>query len=165
MKANPDHEDARLLLQLYDLRREAVMRQSRTAMAREFWPRTFEDVQAITQLEHPLNAAFRQTSGYWEMVFGMAHHGIAHAEYLVEFSGEGLLLFAKLEPFLPEIRDKISPTALRHSEWAAYETENGRRLMALFRKRISALRDKADAARAAKPGPRKAARKPARKRR
>ena len=32
-KSTPDHHDADLILKLYDLRREAVMRQSRNAMA------------------------------------------------------------------------------------------------------------------------------------
>ena len=90
---DPDHHDAELMLKVYDLRREAVMRDSRNAINAKFWPQSFEDVQAVLKPDHPLNAAYRQTTSYWEMVYGMAHHGIVHVEYLLENSGEGLLLF------------------------------------------------------------------------
>ena len=38
-KATPDHHDAELLIQVYDLRRESVMRESRQAILRDFWPK------------------------------------------------------------------------------------------------------------------------------
>ena len=45
----------------------------------------------MTANDHPLNVAFRQVTGYWEMVYGMARHGIVHADFLVENNGEGLI--------------------------------------------------------------------------
>ena len=47
---------------------------------------------------YPLNAAWRQTSSYWEMVYSMARHGIVNPDYWVENNGEGLFLFAKVAP-------------------------------------------------------------------
>jgi hypothetical protein len=38
-KTAPDHHDAELVLKVYDLRREPVMRESRDAINRDFWPR------------------------------------------------------------------------------------------------------------------------------
>jgi hypothetical protein len=134
----PNHHDAELVLKLYELRRETVMRESRNAMNSKFWPRTFDDFLAVTKMEHPLNAAFRQTSSYWEMVFGMAHHGIVHAEYLAENAGEGLLLYAKVQPFIERFRAELSPTAFRHAEWIATTTETGQRVTEMFQKRIKA---------------------------
>ncbi|HLU37995.1 MAG TPA: hypothetical protein VK081_01340 [Planctomycetota bacterium] len=134
----PDYHDADLVIKLYDLRREPVMRASRDAMNAKFWPRTAEDLLAVTQPDHPLNAAFRQVSSYWEMVYGMARHGIAHAEYLVENNAEGLLLFAKVAPFLDRLRQERLPMAFQHAEWAAKETDVGRQRFETFRKRIEA---------------------------
>ena len=66
IKQAPDHHDADLVLKLYDLRREAVMRQSRSTIVK--WiPRTYEEVVAITNLSHPDNAAWRQVSSYFEI--------------------------------------------------------------------------------------------------
>ena len=81
LKEAPDHHDAELVLQLYDLRRETVMRESRNAINSKFWPRNADEAVAVTGSEHPLNVAFRQTSGYWKMVFGMARHGIIHLDF------------------------------------------------------------------------------------
>ncbi|MEZ5964352.1 MAG: hypothetical protein R3F56_10945 [Planctomycetota bacterium] len=138
-KEHPDYDDANLVLRLYELRREAVMRASRDAMNAKFLPRSYEDLLAVASPEHPLNAAFRQVSTYWEMVYGMARHGIAHAEYLVENNAEGLLLFAKVAPYLERFRAERLPMAFRHAEWAARETAIGQQRLQLFTKRVAAL--------------------------
>ena len=137
-KSAPDHHDAELLLKVYDIRREAVMRESRTAVNRQFWPSSYDDVRAVAAPEHPLNAAYRQTSTYWEMVFGMARHGIVNGDYWAEFNGEGLLLFAKVAPFVDEIRRDVSPTAFANAQWLARECETGRRLFGMMQKRVAA---------------------------
>src|SRR4051812_27817410 len=84
LKEAPDHHDADLVLKIYDLRREAVMRESRTAINTKFWPRSADEAVAVTKNDHPLNLAYRQTTAYWEMVYSMARHGIVHPDFLVE---------------------------------------------------------------------------------
>ena len=79
----PSTEDAQLVLRLYDLRREEVMRASRSTMLR-WMPASAEDCIAITRFDHPDNAAFRQVSSYFEMAYGFARHGAVHAELLAE---------------------------------------------------------------------------------
>jgi len=125
----PDHHDADLILKLYDLRREAVMRESRTAINAKFWPRNAEEALAITAAEHPLNVAYRQTSGYWEMVYGIARHGIVPADFLVENNGEGLFLFARQEPYVEKIRQSGFPRAFRNAEWVATNSDTGKAMM------------------------------------
>jgi hypothetical protein len=137
-KERPDYQDAELVIRLYELRRESVMRSARDTMNAKFLPRTYEDLLAVTAPDHGMNAAFRQVSTYWEMVYGMARHGIAHAEYLVENNAEGLLLFAKVAPYLERFRRDRSPTAFQHAAWAATETAVGRQRFGMFQKRIEA---------------------------
>jgi len=137
-KTNPDWHDADLVIRLYDLRRETVMRNSRDAMNARFRPRNYEDFLAVTKPEHPDNAAFRQVSTYWEMVYAMARHGVVNAEYFVESNREGLLLFAKVAPYLERFRKEASPTAFRNAEWVATQTDTGRAAFALFEKRLKA---------------------------
>ena len=132
----PDHQDAELILKIYDLRREAVMRESRDAINRDFWPRNEAEALAILQLEHPLNRAYRQTGTYWEMVYGMARHGVVHPEFLLESNGEGLFLFAKVKPYLAKLREAANPRAFKNAEWIATEVDLGQTLMQMFRRRI-----------------------------
>jgi hypothetical protein len=135
-KGLPDHHDAELALRVYELRREPVMRESRSAINAKFWPKAFEDVQAIAKADHPLNAAYRQVGSFWEMVYGFAKHGIVSPDFWLESNGEGLLLFAKVAPHLERVRAEISPIAFRNAEWISRESAEGRRLLQLFTERV-----------------------------
>ena len=136
-KNKPSHADAELILKLYDLRREAVMRESRKTIT-SWTPRSFADVLAITKLEDPRNAAWRQVSSYYEMAFGFARHGIVPADFLAENATEGLLLYAKIEPHLKAFRKEISPTAFRNAEWIVKKSASAQERMKLLKKRIAA---------------------------
>ena len=125
-KERPDHHDAELLLRVYDLRRENVMRASRSAINRDFWPKSWEDVQAVLKADHPLNAPYRQTGSYWEMVYSFARYGIVSPGFWIENNGEGLFLFARVEPFLAELRAASSPAAFKNAEWIARECAEGK---------------------------------------
>ena len=137
-KPTPDWHDADLVVRLYDLRREEVMRKSRDTMNAKFRPKSWEEFVAITKPDHPDNAAFRQVSTYWEMVYSMARHGVVNAEYFVESNREGMLLFAKIAPYLEQFRKEFSPTAFRNAEWVATQTDVGRTAFAMFEKRLKA---------------------------
>jgi hypothetical protein len=138
LKDHPDYHDADIVLRLYEMRREAVMRESRNAVNAKFTPTTFDEALAITKFDHPHNAAFRQASTFWEMAYGMVRHGVVHAEFMMETNGEGLLLYSKIEPWLAEFREKVSPVAFRNAEWVATNTEAGKAVSARFRARQQA---------------------------
>jgi hypothetical protein len=135
-KGTPDHHDAELALRVYELRRDPVMRDSRNALNQKFWPKTYEDLLALTKPDHPLNSAWRQVSTYWEMVYGFAKHGIVHPDFFLESNGEGLLLFAKIAPHLTRFRAEVSPTAFRNAEWVSRECAEGRRFFELYSARV-----------------------------
>jgi hypothetical protein len=137
-KKKPSHADAELILKLYDLRREPVMRESRKTIA-AWLPRNLEDVLAITKLDDPRNAAWRQVSSYFEMAFGFARNGIVPPDFLAENTGEGLLLFAKLEPHLKGFRKQVSPLAFRNAEWLVKKSPEARTRLKLMRKRVAAM--------------------------
>lgn len=124
----PDYHDADLMLRVYDMRREAKTREHRDKLNFEFWPKRYEDVKAVQQYDHPLNAAWRQLSGYWEMVYGMARNGIVNADYLAETNGEGLFFFAKVAPYLEEIRRDGAATMFQSVEWVATNSATGRKM-------------------------------------
>ena len=138
-KTTPDHHDAELLIQVYDLRREAVMRASRGAIMRDFWPKAWADLEAVLKSEHPLNAAYRQTGTYWEMVYSMVRHGIVHPGFWLENNGEGMFLYVKVEPFLAQLRAAGQPMAFRNAEWVAKECPEGRPLYDRIKARVAQL--------------------------
>jgi len=142
IKEKPDHHDAELVLKLYDLRRESVMRQSRNTMF-QFQPKTYEELLAVTQPTHPSNAAWRQVSSYWEMAWSFARHGICNPDFLIENTTEGLFLFARVQPFLERFRKEVSPTAFRNAEWISTHCESGRERYALVQTRVRKLAEMA----------------------
>jgi hypothetical protein len=136
IKEHADHHDAELVLKLYDLRRETVMRQSRNAIA-QFMPKTWEEFIAITQANHPMNAAWRQTSSYWEMAYGFARHGVVNPDFLIENTGEGLFLYAKVLPFLARFRKEMSsPTAFQNAEWITTQCATGKARLEMVQSRL-----------------------------
>ena len=99
--------DAEIILKLYQLRTEAVMRQARAWIGGEFWPQTLEEFSAVADNPaDPHNAWFRQVITYWEMAAAMVLHGAVSAELFVDSNGEGFFLLAKFAPILDAIREK-----------------------------------------------------------
>ena len=140
-KQKPDHDDAALALRVYELRRESVLRQARESLRTEFWPKSAQDAVAVTRGDHPLNGAYRQVSTYWEMVYGMVRHEIVHAGFFLETNGEGLFLFAKLEPYVDEMRRATTPLVFKNTQWIASECPEGRQLFEVIRARVKKLQE------------------------
>ena len=109
--------DAGIILKLYELRTEALMRQARAWVGGEFWPATAEDFFAVAQNPaDPHNAYLRQVLSYWEMAAALVLHGAVSAELFVDCNGEGFFLLAKLAPILTAIREKMPMTMMKTSE-------------------------------------------------
>lgn len=121
--------DAELILKLYDLRREAEMRKARHWWTTTFLPQTAEDVLKISSnMGSQENNWFRQVSGYWTMAASLVEHGALDRDLFLEpsISGEMFLIFAKVKPFLKELREKASPTMFLHIETLTSSTEKSR---------------------------------------
>lgn len=138
IKEHPDFHDADIVLRLYDMRREPVMREARRALISGFNPVTLDECLAVAAPDHPLNAAYRQVSTYWEMAYGMIKHGIVHGDYMMESNGEGLLIYTRVEPWLAQLREKAGPFAFVNAEWVAGNCERGKAVAARFRARQAA---------------------------
>ncbi len=104
-------QDGQLVLKLYDLRREAEMRKARNWFTVEFWPQNADDfVKVATAFPSQENAWMRQVAGYWDMAASLVLHGALNEELFVHpgVSGEMFFIFAKIYPFLKEIREKMN---------------------------------------------------------
>jgi|WetSurMetagenome_2_1015567.scaffolds.fasta_scaffold479996_1 hypothetical protein len=106
MSSQPTSQDAELILKLYELRRESVMREARVFMA-QFSPKSLDDLLAITMAAGTKeNAYLRQVAGYWEMAASLVNRGAINRELALDNYGEMFFVFAKVQPFIEEFRQK-----------------------------------------------------------
>jgi hypothetical protein len=109
--------DAEIILKLYQLRTEAVMREARAWVGGQFWPKTVEDFYAVYENpSDPHNPYLRQVLSYWEMAAALVLHGAVSAELFVDCNGEGFFLLAKFSHILDAIREKNSTFLSKTSE-------------------------------------------------
>lgn len=128
--------DAELILRLYELRREAVMRQSRDDVFVKFKPASFDDVAAVQKRDHPLNTAYRMVSSYWEMAAGFVKHGALSLDLFAENCGEGLALYAKMLPHVERLRQEYAPNAYKNIEWVVSKSPEAKARLEIFVQRL-----------------------------
>lgn len=102
------YESADLILKLYDLRREATMREARQWMA-SFHPESAQEV--LDALMGERSAYFRQVMSYWDMAAALVLNGAIDEQMFDDANGEHLFYFAKIEPYLEELRAKLGPAS------------------------------------------------------
>jgi hypothetical protein len=144
MSKEPTATDAELILKLYDLRREAEMRKARDWWVTKFWPQTADDfVQVANALGTQENNWLRQVGGYWDMAAALVLHGTIHPELFLEggVSGEMFFLYAKMQPILKDVREKMqSPGLFSNVEKVIMQSEVGRERLKTASARVAARR-------------------------
>ena len=144
MPKKATHADAQLILQLYDLRREAEMRKARNWVNFQFWPRSADDcIKVSSALGTPENAWLRQVVSYWDMVAALVLHGALNEElfFAPSVGNEMLFVFAKVHPFLKELREKTqNPTAFATVEKIISRSKTARERFAMISKRVEDMR-------------------------
>jgi hypothetical protein len=141
------YESARLILELYNLRREGTMRE-----ARGFWlafsPETVEDLMA--GMAGPNGAYIRMVISYWEMACSLVVNGAIDEKMFNDANGEHLVVFGKVEPVIAKFRETMGdPNAWKNLETVALGAPNARNRIDGMRARIKAmLAARAEAAKA-----------------
>lgn len=131
-KATP--VDADLILKLYELRREPVMRKARAFMT-GFTPKSVDEIVKLGNAwGTEENAYFRQVTSFWEMAASFVLHDAIHEQMFLDSAGEMLFIFAKFQPFLAEVRQKLgNPAFLAKSEAVINRSSDARvRLQAMI---------------------------------
>ena len=130
-------KDADLILKLYDLRREQTMREARNWFF-TFNPQTGQDFMDV--LTSDKSGYYRMVVSYWEMACSFVNHGAIDAEMFNDANGEHLFVYAKLEPFLPGLREALgSPQFLEHLEKTVKEVPDYEARLAAIRDRMAKL--------------------------
>lgn len=138
--------DAQLIMQLYDLRREAEMRKARNWWVASFWPNNPDDFMKIAfTMGSQENNWLRQVSGYWGMAASFVLQGALNADLFLQpaVSGEMFIVFAKVHPFLKELREKAGdPHMFSAIEKVINGSKNGRERLKFMLKRVETMRER-----------------------
>lgn len=126
--------DADLILKLYDLRRETVMRQ-----ARNWWfsfnPTSIQDV--MTTMAGENSGYMRMVLSYWDMACAMVVNGAINEDLFNQTNGEHLVVFMKIEPVLQDLRAMFdNPEFLQSLETVVKRMPNIEARMASMRERF-----------------------------
>ncbi|HMQ03709.1 MAG TPA: hypothetical protein PKD26_07325 [Pyrinomonadaceae bacterium] len=117
-------ESAELILKLYDLRREATMRKARDWMF-TFNPETAEEFEQ-TMMDPEVGGYLRMVTSYWDMAAALVNHGAIKASMFNDTVGEHIMVFAKIEPLLEELREKWEmPDAFSNLEKVIMDRKDG----------------------------------------
>jgi len=145
MSKKPTSADAQLILQLYDLRREAEIRKARNWWLVTFWPESAEDFMKVgAAMGTQENNWLRQAAGYWSMSASLVLSGAINQELFLDpsVSGEMFFIFAKVKPFLGELRTKLkNPRMFANIEKLINSTKQGREWLKYVEGQVAARRD------------------------
>lgn len=152
MESKPTHEQAQLHLQVYDLRREARLRQARDWFFKNYIVDTFEDAMRIAAPGTEAGAFAGMVLGYWEQACALLNYGLLHEDLFFETSGEFFGVWELVKSMVPEARERFAyKQYLAHMERAAqrYEAWTERRTpghVAAMRQFMQQMRTQAAAA-------------------
>lgn len=145
MSKKPTSADAQLILELYDLRREAEIRKARNWWLVTFWPESAEDFMKVgAAMGTQENNWLRQAAGYWSMSASLVLSGAINQELFLDpsVSGEMFFIFAKVKPFLGELRNKMkNPRMFANIEKLINSTKQGREWLKYVEGQVAARRD------------------------
>ncbi|MBK8466736.1 MAG: hypothetical protein IPL32_12980 [Chloracidobacterium sp.] len=117
-------ESADLILKLYDLRREATMREARNWIF-GFNPTSAEEYMQ-TMMDEKVGGYLRMVVSYWDMAATMVNQGAIDADMFDQTNGEHTLVFAKIEPILADLRKMWDrPEALANLEKVIMDRPDG----------------------------------------
>jgi len=124
MEVKPTHEQAQLHLQVYDLRREARLRQARDWFFANYFATSLEDSMRIAAPGTETGAFVMMVSSYWEQACALLNYGLLHEDLFFETSGEFFGVWERIKPIIQQLRERFSNQQfLGHLEKAAIRYE------------------------------------------
>src|SRR5215469_538963 len=131
-------ESAQLNLQLFDLRREPVLREARAWFLADFNPETIADLMAAATGER--NASFRMVLGYWDMAASLVSSGAIDVNSFLAAHTEIVGTFSKIHPFVAEMRSAVGEAGfLKHMEAVVMAAPDAEATLKRRRERLLAM--------------------------
>ncbi len=137
---------ALVIIELYKLRTEPLMRDARAWFMSEFAPRSGKEIVQLLLSGQKESAYYRMVASYWETAASLVNNKGIDENMFLEANTEHVAVFAKLQPFIAEIRETIGePDYLLHLERLVMRVpnirkklENRRSLLERWRQTVSA---------------------------
>ena len=131
---------AELILKLYDLRRETVMREARSYIGGRFLPQSTDELFEIVSAGTKESAFVLQVYGYWDMVAAFVASGALNSQLVYDTCQEMYFQYAKIQPFLGELRSKMNlPEFLISIERLIEGSDAGRLRLEVMKKNLSVM--------------------------
>ena len=113
-------QDAQIIFQIYDLRREPLLREARSFVLGRFKAKNVEELQELCPPGSEENASFRQVLTYWDMVSAIVKRDVVEKELFFETNGEITAVWEKVKHLIPELREEFAnPAFLENLEEVA----------------------------------------------
>jgi hypothetical protein len=123
--ASPTHEQADLQIKLFDLRREARLRQARDWFGKNYHPTSLEDGLRIAPRGTEAGTSYIMVVSYWDQVCSYLNHGLLHEDLFFESNGELFFVWERVKPTIEEGRKHFAnPLFLANLEKAANRFES-----------------------------------------
>jgi hypothetical protein len=104
MSSKPTFEQAQLHLQLYDLRREARLRQARDWFMKNFYADTIEEAMKLSAPGTENGALFMMVISYWDQACAFLNSGLLHEDLFFETTGEFFGVWERVKATVPGAR-------------------------------------------------------------
>jgi hypothetical protein len=133
-------QQAELILKLYELRRETVMREARSYVGGEFLPASANEFVAIVSAGGKRTGFILQVYGYWDMVAAFVRNGALDAGLVYDTCQEMYFQYARIQPYLADFRKKMNlPEFLISVERLVEGSKAGRERLATMRENLAAI--------------------------
>ncbi|MCM3901778.1 MAG: hypothetical protein ND866_08740 [Pyrinomonadaceae bacterium] len=110
-------QGALAIIELYKLRCEPLMRSARAWFISEFAPQSGRQIVELMLSGLEESAYYRMVASYWDSTASLVNNGGIDEKLFLEANTEHVVVFAKLQPFIDEIRQTIGePDYLEHLE-------------------------------------------------
>jgi hypothetical protein len=105
METKPTHEQAQLQLQIFEMRREARLRQARDWFTKNYFAETMEEAMRVAPMGTEAGTFFMMVVSYWEQACAFLNYGLLHDDLFFETSGEFFFVWERVKPTIQQGRE------------------------------------------------------------
>ena len=123
-ETKPTHEQAQLHLQVYEMRREARLRQARDWYFKNYHVENLDDAMRIAAPGTENGTFVMMVLSYWEQACALLNYGLLHEDLFFQTSGEFFGVWEFVKPTVAQGRERfVNKQFLANLEKAAQRYE------------------------------------------
>lgn len=152
MDTKPTHEQGQLHLQVFEMRREAKLRQARDWFFRNYFAGSMQEAMQLAAPGTETGAFPMMVFGYWEQACAFLNYGLLHEGLFFETNGEFYAVWDRVKDIVPEGREmfknsqflaNVEKAANRYEKWIEARSPGHIAAMREFSKQMRSQFEKA----------------------